>query len=57
MRKALLIIVLTLILTIPITANEEVNTLVIDGQNYKFIEPLLNEDGRILVPMRPVLKS
>ncbi len=56
MRKALLIIVLTLILTIPITANEEVNTLVIDGQNYKFIEPLLNEDGRILVPMRPVFE-
>lgn len=56
LRKALLICLITLFLTMPIAANEDVNTLIIDGQSYKFVEPLLNQDGRILVPMRPIFE-
>ena len=70
LRKAILICLLLFCLTIPLAANgdvagdvatenadtQTVNTLVVNGKNYTFIEPLLNEDGRILVPLRPIFE-
>ena len=58
MKKLVFLLILTFLLASPISASEKFSvTVVIDNQEYRFIEPLVNKDGRILVPMRSYFQT